>query len=441
MAIILFIKNKGYIMLLNFKVKNYKSFQDTIEFSMEATKLKNLKDSNTFSKNNVSILKSAIIYGANASGKSNLLNAMTAMKDIVKFSTDIEKQKHYRHHPFLLNCDSEQEPTMFEISFIIDELLYIYGFEINPNSEINSEWLYQKKLKKYAQKTELFIRNNKEINIGASFGEGKGIFDKTRKNALFLSVVAQFNGKISQEILDWFDIFNIVSNIDNEDYKYYSFSKLDDNEFKDKIVSFVKSADTGITGIHRSHVDFSKIQEQLKEDGIDDLPEELVSNLKEKGLETIETTHMQYDNEKNFTQLKTFNINFESVGTQKLLALSGPIIEVLENGEILIIDELDNSMHTDLVEAIIKLFNSSETNPKNAQLIFTTHDTNLLNQELYRRDQIWFTEKNIYGASDLYSLIEYGKGKIRDDLALEKNYRDGKFGGKPHITSLVYEVD
>ncbi len=122
------------------------------------------------------------------------------------------------------------------------------------------------------------------------------------------------------------------------------------------------------------------------------------------------------------------------------MALSVLIIDTLINGKILIIDELDSSLHTELVKSIVMLFNSKETNPNNAQLIFTTHDTNLLNQKFFRRDQIWFTEKDIYGATDLYSLVEYGKGKTRDDLELAKNYRKGKFGAIPHI-ALDYEVD
>jgi len=167
----------------------------------------------------------------------------------------------------------------------------------------------------------------------------------------------------------------------------------------------------------------------------------LIEDIKKNGLSSIETIHMQYNKTNSFNKFKSFPLGLESDGTQKLLALTAPIIETLQNGEILVIDELDNSLHTELIEAIIKLFNSKETNPNSAQLIFTTHDTNLLNQELFRRDQIWFTQKDIYGASELYSLVEYGKGKTRDDLVLEKNYLSGKFGAVPYIESLNYEVD
>lgn len=426
-------------MLVNFRVENYKSFKDFTEFSMETTALKNLVELNTFSINKASLLKSAVIYGANASGKSNLLAAMSKMKWLVKSSFDIERMKKYLHEPFLLNTETENNSTTFEIEFIISETLYRYGFEINADTTIQSEWLYQKKLKRGARPTELFFRNKQGIKIGSSFKEGKSLEDKTRENTLFLLIVAQFNGEISNLILHWFDEFNVISNIENDGFKYYSFDMLENLELKEKVVNFIKSADTGISDIEKKKVSFDELEIELGKEELKDLPDDFLSKLKEDGLSEINTIHMQYDKNNAFKAYKPFNLKLESDGTQNLLALAGPIIDTLIEGSTLVIDELDNSMHTELVEAIIKLFNSKETNPNNAQLIFTTHDTNLLNQNIFRRDQIWFAQKDIYGVSELYSLVEYGKGTIRDDLVLEKNYLAGKFGGKPHISSLAYE--
>lgn len=424
-------------MLVKFKVKNFKSFKDLTEFSMESTKLKNLKESNTFDINNISLLKSAVVYGANASGKSSLLDAMEQMKQIVKNSVSIEKTKKYFHQSFFLNVNTEMKETFFEKEFIIKEILYRYGFEIAKDSTIIKEWLYQKKLQPNARETRLFDRNLQSIELGPLFKEGKLIEDKTRGNALFLSVVAQFNGEISERILDWFEKFNILSSIKNEVFKHYSFSKLEDEAFKNKIVKFIKSADLNIYDISKKNITFDELKKDNNE--LEKLPEFVLNELKEKGLSTIETMHMQYNEDNSFNQFKSFDLSFESDGTQKLLALAAPILETLTDGTVLIIDELDNSMHTELVKAIVKLFNSKESNTNNAQLIFTTHDTNLLSQELFRRDQIWFVNKNIYGASELYSLVEYGKGTARNDLILEKNYLDGKFGAKPYISDLVYE--
>lgn len=426
-------------MLVNFRVENFKSFKDYSEFSMEATKLKNLRESNAFEINNISLLKSAVCYGANASGKSNLLNAMEEMRSLVENSLSIEKMDKHYNQPFLLNSASKEKETIFEVEFVMDEILYRYGFAIGKTNNINNEWLYQKKLKPHAREALLFERKNQTITLGNLFKEGKELEDKTRQNALFLAVVAQFNGEISQKVLHWFEQFNVLSNIKSKEFEHYSFDKLEDEIFKENIVSLIKDADVGIYDIAKKKIPFDKIKKDNPKLE-DELPEFLINKLQEDGLSTVETTHIEYDEKNSFSKFRSFSLQMESDGTQKLLALSAPIIETLLNGEILIIDELDNSMHTDLVYAIVKLFNSQETNPNNAQLIFTTHDTNLLNQELFRRDQIWFVQKDIYGASKLYSLVEYGKGKIRDDLALEKNYLDGKFGAKPYINSFGLEV-
>jgi len=424
-------------MLVNFQVENFKSFKDWTEFSMEATKLKNLIESNTFDINNISLLKSAVVYGANASGKSSLVDAMNKLKNIVKNSLD--KTRQYKSQPFLLNSETEEKETFFEIQFIIDEIIYRYGFEIATDAKILKEWLYQKKLQPRAKEVRLFERENQNITLGNLFKEGRLLIEKTREDALFLSVVAQFNGEISEKIFKWFDKFNILSSIESYKFEFYSFDKLEDNKFKDRIVNFIKSADVGIYDILKKKVSFDEL---IKENSnLEKLPNFIIEDIKKNGLSSIETIHMQYNKTNSFNKFKSFPLGLESDGTQKLLALTAPIIETLQNGEILVIDELDNSLHTELIEAIIKLFNSKETNPNNAQLIFTTHDTNLLNQDFFRRDQIWFTQKDIYGASELYSLVEYGKGKTRDDLVLEKNYLSGKFGAVPYIESLNYEVD
>jgi len=428
-------------MLVNFRVENFKSFKDMTEFSMEATKLKNLRESNTFDVNNVSLLKSAVVYGANASGKSSLLDALNKMRNLIEYSLDIGKTKKYIPQPFSLNSETESKETFFECEFIIDEILYRYGFEIAIDSTITKEWLYQKKLQAKARETRLFERELQIITLGTTFKEGKLLIDndKTRDNALFLTVVAQFNGKISQDILNWFAYCNILSSINSNEFENFSFNQLKDNAFKEKIINLIKKTDVGIYTIESKNLKLDELN--LENNTLNSIPKEILSKIKEEGILKIETIHMQYDKDNLFKKFKSFDLEFESDGTQKLLALTAPIIDTLIEGRTLIIDELDNSLHTELVEAIIKLFNSKETNPNNAQLIFTTHDTNLLNQELFRRDQIWFTQKDIYGASELYSLVEYGKGKTRDDLALEKNYLSGKFGAVPHIESLNYEVD
>ncbi|MDQ1264646.1 MAG: ATPase core protein [Campylobacterota bacterium] len=425
-------------MLLNFYIENFKSFKNRVDFSMEATGLANLIEGNTHKINNISLLKSAVIYGANASGKSSLLDAMAEMKSIVLLSANLNVK--YVHRPFLLNTQNQNEPTSFEIEFIIDEILYYYGFVIDKNGIILKEYLEQKKLQSGARKVFLFERetsDSTEIKLGTHFKEGKKLELKTRDNSLFLSVVAQFNGEISTKIINWFKNFNILSNLKSEEFQHLSFERLKNEHFKEKIVNLVKSADVGIYDIVNKHISFEELK--IKEKEVEALPSFILEHLQKNGVNTIKTEHIVYNEENSFHNYETFELNFESDGTQKLLALSAPIIDTLEKGSVLVVDELDNSLHTDLVEAIVKLFNSKETNPNNAQLIFTTHDTNLLNQEFFRRDQIWFTQKDIFGASELYSLIEYKSGS-RNDLNLEKNYLEGKFGAKPNISSFGLEV-
>ncbi len=428
-------------MLVNFRVENFKSFKDFTEFSMEATKLKKLKESNTFKMHNISLLKSAVVYGANASGKSNLKNAMSYMKRVVEMSLDNNFMKNYPHTPFLLNSESENRPSFFEIEFIIDEIFFRYGFAIEKEGLIYQETLYQKKLQANSREVLLFKREKNSFLIKPAFKEGKKLDEKTRPNVLFLSVVAQFNGTISTKILSWFEKFHIISNISHRDFQEFSFKMLEDKAFKEKMVSLIKSADVGIHDIEKKVLLFDEVAQKIGQDALREVPKDVLQDIEKNGLSTIETIHLQYDKNGNFHKLRPFELELESEGTKKFLALSAPILDTLLNGEILLIDELDNSLHTELVRAIIKLFNSKESNPNHAQLIFTTHDTNLLDQELFRRDQIWFTEKDIYGATDLYSLVEYGKGSARNDLVLEKNYLDGKFGAKPHIGSLAFEVD
>jgi len=438
-------------MLVNFKVENFKSFKDLTEFSMEATKLKNLKDSNTFDINNVSLLKSAVVYGANASGKSNLLKAMMRMKQIILNSTNIQHMKKYPHESFLLNSNTEHKETIYEMEFIIDTILYRYGFEIDNDATIIEEWLFYKKIEVRARETKLFYRKKQDITLGTKFKEGKQLEGKVRDNALFLSVVAEFNGEHSLRILDWFFYdFEMLSNLKSDDFKHMTTAVLSDKEdtkYKEKIIQLIKKSDIGIYDLKSQKISMDEFINLENKFNLDNqllkkfLEEASGDKLDEEDASKVMTVHIQYDENNNVKNFKSFDLSFESEGTQRLLALSAPLILALEKGSTLIIDELDNSLHTDLVNAIIKLFNSKETNPKNAQLIFTTHDTNLLNQELFRRDQIWFTEKNIYGASELYSLVEYGKGKTRDDLVLEKNYLEGKFGAVPHIGSLSYEAD
>jgi AAA15 family ATPase/GTPase len=425
-------------MLLSLTVDNFRSFKSGFEFSMEATKLKNLKDTNVCKKGNIELLYSSVLYGANASGKSNFIKSFTKMKAIIKNSSSIEKSKHYPHEPFLLNTHTKELPTKYEIEIIIDETRYRYGFVIAKDGKIQKEWLFYKNLKPYAQEVVLFDRNNTAVEVYSYYKDTKVLESKTREEALFLVVTAEFNSEISKMLYYWFDKTQVISNIDTKHLESYSFEKLNDEKYRNKIINIIKNADVGISDIVSKKLTLDELEGKLKlqKEVVDSFPKEIRENIKANGITKIDTVHMTYDEKDEFQGYEEFDLEFESDGTKKLLALSAPLVASLIKGYAIFIDELDNSLHLDLIEAIIKLYHDKDINQKNAQLIFSTHNTNLLNQEIFRRDQIWFVEKDIYGSSNLYSLVEYGKGKARDDLALEKNYNAGKFGAKPSIGLL-----
>jgi len=418
-------------MLIDFTVENYKSIKDTTSFTMEATAIKDHSE-NIFNDKNKILLKSAVIYGSNASGKSNLLDGMDFMRSFVENSAiDYKPNEKIYVEAFKLNTQTKDKPSLFEITFISDEIKYRYGFRLDENT-IHDEWLFHTT---NIRETKLFIRTKQEFELSKAFSEGRLIVkeNKTRENALFLSVVAQFNGNISKNISNWFNQFNITSNVDKNKFEHYTVDILNNQEQRSKILQLLLSVDMGIKDVElkKSDVNYDSIPSKLKEMINED-------EIKEGSLTRAEiiTKHMQYNKNNEYIADIDFKLHNESTGTRKFLLLAGPIVETLLNGEILIIDELDNSFHTQMTEFIVQLFNSKETNPKNAQLIFATHDTNLLTHKLFRRDQIWFVEKNIYGESEIFSLIDFG---ARKDTSLEKNYLEGKFGGIPHIYNLYAE--
>jgi len=416
-------------MLLSFRVKNYLSIKEEVFFTMEATKYKsdNLIYNNS-SIGQVDFLKSAVIFGPNGSGKSNIILAMKKMRDIVENTSN----KKNNIAPFKFDTISVNEPTTLEVKFLYKEVIYRYGFTIKKGIIIE-EWLYYKNNKARSRENQYFQRNFQDFQ---NFGEFKKEAElikkenKTREDKLYIAIVAEFNGKISRDVVEWFEIFNTFSGI-HSNLTSFTINKMEDGLQKGRIIDFLQSADFGIVDLKEKKVSFDDVNIDI---GDNNIPTEILENMKEKSFTSIETFHHKYENKK-FVGLEPLSIGGESDGTQKLFELVGAIIECLDNGEILVIDELDNSFHTKMTEAIIKLFNS-EKNINNAQLIFASHDTNILTQKLFRRDQIWFTEKNIYGETQLYSLIDFG---TRKDASLEKNYLEGNYGSIPAITELEYE--
>lgn len=419
-------------MLVSFTVKNFRSFQKERTFSMEASAIKEHKES-VVVKGKYNILPLAVFYGANSGGKSNFIAAISTMRSIVIRSVRLNEGDKLPYDPFALDETSEKKPTFFEIQFIQEEVVYRYGFEYD-REEIISEWLYEKRFgeKEY----ELFVRSHDLIDVSIKrFPEGKGKEDLTNSNRLFLSLVAQLKGEKSNKVMNWFKACNVVSGIESDGYEDVTLEMFVEHlEGADKAQDFFRELQLGFT---RFTVKKVEIPKDVIEKAPDTIKKELEKNASSGAFVTTLTTHNVYNEdgmvigERNFPKNK-----MESEGTKKVIEMSGPIFDTLNEGKILIVDELDAKLHPLLTRNIVLLFMDPQKNPKGAQLIFATHDTNLLDLDIIRRDQIWFAEKDRVESTDIYSLIEFkdedGK-KVRNDRDIKRDYIRGRYGAIPFI--------
>ena len=423
-------------MLLHFTVSNFLSIKEPATLNMLAVNpIKEFETENVFNVGRYRLLRSSVIYGANASGKSNFLKAMGFFKWFaVNSAKETQVGEDIDNTPFRLSSETEDEPSSFEASFLVDKIKYRYGFEVDKSS-VKTEWLlFSKKIKEYP----LFIREGQLIEVYKDFKEGKGIEERTRKNALFLSVVAQFNGEKSKSLIRWFNEFNMVSGLADRRFEGFTASLLEDDRYKEIITNLMTDADLGFKDIKVLDVDITT--DSLPPDMPDELKNFFLKETKGKRGYNIETYHEKFDAKGNVEGLVKFDFDDEeSEGTKKYFRLAGPLLDTLEDGGVMVIDELDARLHPTLTKSIVQLFNTPKVNRKNAQLIFATHDTNLLSSCMFRRDQIWFTEKRKNGSTDLYSLAEYKleRGKVRKDASFEKDYIKGRYGAIPYIGNFA----
>ena len=427
-------------MILQFSVKNFKTFKEKATLSLIASNYdkKTREADNIFNldKFNLRILKSAVIYGANASGKSKFIEAFSFVRRfVIESSKESQKGDTINVEPFRLNSQTENMPSEFEIIFVYKNILYRYGFEVTTERVI-SEWLYYKTKTK---EIELFYRDRDNFDTHErNFTKGKAIINHglVRDNALLVSVAAQFNDNTAINVIDWFKGLKTISGLKGYDYQGYTMGQIEDPLHKSKILSLLKIADLGIHDITLKRLDIDNIPEEIPKE----IKAKIIEKIKNKNTKIVSdviTTHKKYDSGNTYNGDVNFSLTKEeSSGTRQFFALIGPIINVLENGYTLIIDEIDSKLHPNLVCRIISLFNSKEINKNNAQLIFNTHDTNLLSANLFRRDQIWFTRKDRYGAAELYSLSDFKSDKVKKNESFEDNYIKGKYGAVPYLNSF-----
>ncbi len=424
-------------MLLEYNFKNFKSFKDLNTLSMIGVKsFKEHEPDNIINVNNDKILKTAVIYGNNASGKSNLVKGLQSMKEMVKSSFRdalLEKNSSFQIEKFLLNTEAENSPSLFEVIFIYENIKYRYGFEIG-NKAVLKEWLYYTSSKE----TPLFVRENNKYTINkTSFKEGINLEKKTRENVLFLSLVAQFNGKISNKIIEWFNKVNFISGIHDRGYGLYTIHKLKNdvkfNKWMSLILNHLEISNITIDEVDYNEEEFESLINKSDDEKLKNFIVAL-NNLKGDNTKKIQisTWHKKFDNNNLLVDTIPFDLEKqESEGTKKFINLLGPWYDTLINGKILVVDELDSRLHTQLTKNLIELFHKHNNN--SSQLIFTSHDVNLLDKDIFRRDQIWFVEKDQFGASQLYSLADFKAESVRKTSSFSKNYLNGKYGATSYF--------
>lgn len=417
-------------MLIEFRTSNALSFKGMAELSMVASVDKTNDGNNTYVRDGIKFLKSAVVYGANGSGKTNLTNAFSYMKSVISYQSETKDMS------FKLDKACLNEPSFFEVVFYnSDNKRYRYGFESTAN-KIVSEWLF---FSKTSRETTLFTRENQNITINRlNFSEGKGLESKTTEDKLFLGVVAEFNGSISKSVVNWFKNVNVRSGLVSSHYDTLFKIKNEGEAYRKKILNILHSFDVQMEDFQIK--DKPKVPMELPTSK--DTPEGLLKMLRavKEYMDEQEytpepqviTIRKSYSDGKDIGTVELDLLENESDGTKKLFELAGYVVDVLDDGGTIFVDELESKLHPLITKELVKIFNSSDKNKNNAQLIFTTHDTNLLKGGHLRRDQIWFTEKDKFGASHLYSLAEY-REKPRKDASLEKDYIKGRFGAIPFI--------
>lgn len=425
-------------MILEFSVTNYRSIRETQSLRMTVSKYyKGLEETNCFDAgvNGLpKLLRSAVIYGPNAAGKSNLLRALHFMQMFVLLSHSHQEGRAINTAPFALNSHTQDESSEFEIFFVQDNVRYQYGFAVS-RMRVTREWLLafpQGKMQRWYER-EYDVQADKERwYFGSKFTGRRRLWqDATRKNALFLSTAIQLNNEQLKPVFGWFQEKLAVILPGAQINLQLSIDQCASEEGMQRIMRFLNSADIGISGIEVKKIPIPPMKPEM-------LPPEMPQPLKEQVLRDIqgkEIPDVRFLHKTNAGESVSFQFSDESDGTRKLFAYAGPWLDVLSKGRILFFDELDTSLHPLMVRFMIGLIQNPEINKHNAQLIFTTHDTSVLDTELFRRDQVWFVEKDREQSSRLYPLSDF---RPRKGEALEKGYLNGRYGALPFIGELRF---
>jgi len=438
-------------MIIQFSTANFRSINELQTLSMVAASLTGdgFADSNVVTvTDKLLLLRSAAIYGANAAGKSNLFSALSALRFIaISSSSRLEADDGLPMvQPFLLSTETENAPSFFEAVFRVGKRQFRYGLEANTDS-IGSEWLFEQTS---SRETTLFTREDSAIKVNkVAFKEGIGLEKRVRPNSSFLSVCASLEGPKAREIASWFRSLNIISGLKDSAYLRYTIGCLIRQQHEKEINRLLHDLDVNLQNLTLEFPEGrprvaknSSLNVQLVDESNEVTPVVSAENVPKSPVIPVFITMPQAkrDAEGHIVGEAELELAIHaSEGTKKLFALAGPIVDTLKNGKTLCVDELDARLHPMVSAALVRLFNSSATNPQNAQLIFVTHDVNLLSAKFLRRDQVWFAEKNEAGATHIYSLAQFRleTGELpRKDASFESDYIRGKFGAIPFLGRL-----
>lgn len=409
-------------MLLEFRLKNYRAFQREAALSLIASTDKALVDQNTAATGVSGLpraVRAAALYGPNAGGKTTLLRAMQLMRGVVLESASLKPDQLFNVQPFRLDATSLNEPTLFEATVLLDGVRHQYGFEFTPQ-RILSEWLlvYQTtKPQQWFNRRYDEASGSETFEFGTHFKGQKRVWQEaTRPNALFLSTAVQLNSDALQPLFQWFSsALNVF--LDGGHIPPDFSTRMVESAGGKAIAAMLSAADIGIRDIA---VERKKSKQHAFQVNLATGEFETHASDGELLLPKFQHVVGQFKADFDYTD--------ESQGTQKLYALAGPILDIIENGYMLVVDELDRSLHPLLVRQLVKTFQDPAINTKGAQLIFSTHDTTLLDPNLLRRDQVWFVEKDEGQSATLVPLTDFSP---RKDEAFERGYLTGRYGGIP----------
>lgn len=408
-------------MLLRFSVSNHLSLRDSQELLFTASSLKDNTEGliDWAAAPSGSVVPAVVIFGANASGKSNFVHALGTMQQKILFShTRGNSSDGVPRNAFRLDASYPHKPSRFEIDFVHDGVRYHYGFEMDDRVFLK-EWLYATPK---SHRRTLFDRVGRDFRFGRELkGRNNAIAELTRPNSLFLSSAEQNNHEHISSLYEYFRSLNCLASVDVSE-EYWRHEKAIDS----RVIEFLGRLDTGICGYRRQEIEPSEEQISTRRQIIT-----LVKKLTNEPIdisETFKRVTMELAHQTRSGEPVYLDLGLESAGTRRLLVMLSLAYRALDSGAPLVIDELDASLHTLASAAVLQLFCSPETNSNGAQLIATTHDTNLMDWDGLRRDQIWFTEKDDAGATLLYPLTDI---RTRGNDDLEKGYLQGRYGAVP----------